>query len=38
MKAQNVKLADGKVLKTCGSVPLKIQFGCLSYDGVFFIL
>ncbi len=33
-----MKLADGSVLKTCGEVVLRVQFGSFTYTGKFFVL
>jgi hypothetical protein len=38
VKSQDVRLADGKVLKTCGKVELDILFGSFAYNGTFFVL
>ncbi len=35
---QNVKLADGQLLKTKGTAQLTISFGRLSYCGTFYVL
>ena len=36
--SQNVKLADGQLLKTRGTVQLNISFGRFSYSGTFYVL
>ncbi len=36
--SQNVKLDDGKLLKTRGTVELAIRFGYLSYSGILYVL
>ena len=35
---QDVKLADGKTLKTCGTVKLLVKFGYYWYHGIFYVL
>jgi hypothetical protein len=38
VETQKVRLADGKLLSTCGSISLNIQFGAFSYVGTFLVL